>query len=415
MKKIGRDLIVFLLLFLFFKPALASIYDRFIDFFFLAFLIAIIFQDTAIIDITHKEGKRALAFWGVFLGSMMLSYTKGVLTGMNYQIRDFFELYRPVASICFLLTGLRLPEDYKNKFAKILFVVIVVEVGFAMLQRYDVANITQSFLSKIYNMEKSSPYTTKRVVGTYADPNAFGFMLNLCFFYIFLYFKEKKNVFKIILALAHFLVIIVSSSRTSLLTLFIVYFLLVFISGVNKTKIVIGLSFFVGATGLLIFLNFDRLLFLLNNFVYIKNFVIDLQKGGVLNIRTIALRLNYYKILLDPIKNNLILGIGPLKELFSVGDNDYLFTVLRWGVLGACIKYSFYIIQAHYLFKFYRKEKDWFVGGTLVAILMLFIYGLTVESFYHFFFIPVTLVNCGYCLSYIKRFKETQKLIQNSL
>jgi hypothetical protein len=128
----------------------------------------------------------------------------------------------------------------------------------------------------------------------------------------------------------------------------------------------------------------------------------ELFGGNILEIRAIQLRLDHFEKMFNIINEYPLLSIGAKKSLIDVGDNDYIFTIFQWGIFGAIVKYSMFM----YLFfkvkrtlKFTSSESEWFVYGTLTSIFILFIAGLTGESFYNYKYLTIILINAGYCLS----------------
>jgi hypothetical protein len=110
------------------------------------------------------------------------------------------------------------------------------------------------------------------------------------------------------------------------------------------------------------------------------------------------------------IQENFLLGIGANKELIRVGDNDYLFTLTQYGLIGFILKYGVYLFlyyklhiltKRRYLFRYL-----WLIQGTKLSILLLFIAAFTLESFYNYYILTIILINAGFCISLVNKYKE---------
>ncbi|ACM92955.1 O-Antigen Polymerase family [Nautilia profundicola AmH] len=385
------------ILFILLKPNFDSIADRVIDI--LIFLQILFFLFIMNIKKIPQKGFFWIKINLFFLLAMLFAFLNGILQNINYIFRDAFEFYRPIFNIILFIFGMYLPKTYKNVFLKIALFVIIVQLVFIILQLLNPFDFIHSIVNYIYDMHKVSTGLL-RVTGTYANPNTLGIVMNILFFYIFLYFLNKKK-FKINLLYSiffiHLIIVFLSSSRTSLLIALMVY---IYIFFSNKKILFNYRSFILGIIVFLIILLYNQeIVNIIVNFKYIYELF---KLEDLSHIRSIQLRLDYYQMMFEMIKENPFFGVGAAKNILRVGDNDYLFTLAQYGIIGFVIKYGGYIYLYYKLKKllnFTNREYIWLIEGTMISIIILFIAGLTIDSFYNYSFLTIILINAGFSLS----------------
>ncbi len=338
---------------------------------------------------------------------MGLSYLNGFLHGYEAGIRDLFELYRPVYNVLLILFGLALYNLRPEVFLKAFLITMTFQVIFVLGQITNIGGFTSSPIALLWDMDKVSIHTF-RVVGTYANPNALGVVVSMIGFHLFFYHFRKEGLRYKGLKLAgllglQFMLVSLSSSRTTLVATAAVYFFM-FTLFLPVEKKLAKTFVRIGALGLLILLaNWGTV----SDFFMKFRYVIELFTKNITQINSVQLRLDYYQGLLAQIRLHPLLSIGANKELFHVGDNDYLFTVVQWGLLGAFIKYLAYVMLTVKLTWIYgqnrRNPQNWILLGTIAAIIILFISGLTMESFYDYKYLSIILIVAGYCISYFNK------------
>ena len=122
--------------------------------------------------------------------------------------------------------------------------------------------------------------------------------------------------------------------------------------------------------------------------------------GKILKQRSIRLRVNHWKTIFTFIKQAPILGWGPGKNLVSIADSDYIFTIFRYGIVGALLKYSLY---AYILIKslfYFRVSKNRFSLFIFSVVSSLFVYGTMLDIFTNLKLVPIILFLCGIFLGH---------------
>lgn len=403
---VSSSLVATILIIILLRPNFASSLDRGYDFFiFLIVTIFFIFNKMKII----KSG----FFWikanlFIFL-CMALSYANGVFDGYSYISRDFFEFYRPIFNILLFVFGTYLSIHYKNSFLKIIIFVIVIQLIFIVFQMLNPFNFIDSIVGLIYNMEKVSSHLL-RFTGTYANPNTLALVVNVLFFYVFYYFYYKNNKISMLslIFITHMIIVFLTSSRTALIICIFLYGIIFFSNKKTYFNIytyILGITF-----TLVIFIFLNDILFYLANFKYIYELI---TTSNILEIRSIQLRLEHYESMFALIKENSLLGIGANKDLLRVGDNDYLFTLTQYGIIGFFLKYGLYIYLYFRLNKLsklnYLSEEFWIIQGTKISIVLVFFAGITLESFYNYSILSIILINAGFCISLISKYNIKEK------
>jgi O-antigen ligase len=243
-------------------------------------------------------------------------------------------------------------------------------------------------------MDKLNPRLF-RFTGTFANPNALGFVVIFSFLTIQSY-RVRHGLTRAYLdwvLLIATLSVVITSSRTS-----IVAFPLIHIANFLIMRRHFRLRLFASAAKGLLVIGMLLGLFIFVGVTFSTTFryVAELfTVSSLLEIRSIGLRLSHYESMYSMIAENPLLGVGPQKAILRVGDNDYLFTLTQWGLLGALMKYGLYALLFARFIAFLRHYYDFVVNIATVSIVALFLFGTTVESFMNYKYLTVVLVLIG--------------------
>jgi O-antigen ligase len=191
----------------------------------------------------------------------------------------------------------------------------------------------ESFLYSFDNQ-----FTQKRILGIAGNPNnnAIIFSFFLIFFFVLsekIKFNKKQNIFFFVISL---IFILLTGSRTTFISdiLLIIFFLFI------EKKIKLNYLIYYIA---IIVLTFRLSAFV--NISYIKSlWEIDLTETG-----SFIKRLEIWDMLLSMIKESLIAGYGPNKNFFYenniYAENEYIFILWKYGIVGFILHYLFILIQ----------------------------------------------------------------------
>jgi hypothetical protein len=277
----------------------------------------------------------------IFMGFMLISTLYGrIFLNVPVIPGDIFNFFTIGKLILIFLVFYHF--DYsKTQLTSLLYAIVILLTisGFiGIVQYYGVFGLN-SILGNLYVPGK--PYiVTQRLVGSFHNPNTFGFILTLAVIICTsLFFHEKHNTLRrvlLLLAIGYFIFLIfLTASRTALGTLIIVIISLPFYYHYKRDISLFHSLFFIliigSCMGIIIgYLSYDILR------RYISGLAITSDLSFLMRI--IAWYLNFQIFLESP-----IIGWGPGQAIHStVVDNQYLIIARRYGVIGLITHLFFY-------------------------------------------------------------------------
>jgi len=336
------------------------------------------------------EGALYLFTFSIMISLAILG-SREVLIG-----RDFLEILKPFAALSFVLFGYfsvnRADNDKIWNF--FLFVLVLECVVCLVAFLYDPRQI--SFLSSIWDFAK---YRSWRGVGTFSNPNRLGFFTIILFFGL-LHFRKNNILMTVLIYLATAALLVVSSSRTSL----ICWAALISLYFVSKQKkllpslLKLSAIVFVVLTALVLirpYLEGGR-------FKYLYDFLSHFQSPlHFLHISSVKGRMSNWQNAIEFVTSGVelkwFIGGGPTKgAVFKILDNDYMYTAMKYGLLGALVFYGFW--RAVFKQIWVCRVNQQLRGFLLFYIMTLAIFGLTSESFSSWILTVPFFVFYGVCL-----------------
>lgn len=322
---------------------------------------------------------------------------------------DLTEFVRVGLIILFFFLPIVRGQDFVSSGEVLLFFVIFfcvqAIVGFS--QFFNVLAVADVF-AFIWNTEK---VLDARIVGTMANPNFLGVICSfLSAVMIFLY-TERKVGFLVggsgfIICLVF---ILISGSRTSLISCFSVSLLIVWAQGVKKTWF-----FWLSAGAVTVFIvPFFSLLTNVEGLRYITEPIRLYEKSAtVWEVSAVSARLDIWNEAIGFYKEvpgigKFFFGVGPAKSHgLDFLDNQYLFWFIKYGGIGFFIFSAIplcFMIYSFYVFKGENKSAEG--GAKLSALccmvfgLILFIHGFLAETFSSIYLGAPFYYLCGTLLS----------------
>lgn len=192
-------------------------------------------------------------------------------------------------------------------------------------------------LSFLYDTEMTRPIGEKiRIVGTFGNPNFFAWFIIQMVVIIFLFEANIKK--KLIGFVIGTLLILLSGSRTFLILFPIILFVSVFL----KSRKTIAF-YFTRLPFLLILLSFSFFVtywFIFTYgkyFPYLSQLMLIFETGDLRSVESFELRTEIWGdawniFLIEGTFQNLLFGLGP--GYFEFLDNDFLYSVISYGVVG---------------------------------------------------------------------------------
>lgn len=273
----------------------------------------------------------------------------GICISLEYFIiRDFFEFQRPIFYILAFFTGQLYFYKKKSKDIikdlKIFFLIIII---ISLIKVIDPDN------SFFYLYQRKALAAQVRLSGTFISPYDFGFFLLFpLYFYLELYFKNKKIIY-IFLSVIIFSLIIFTESKSQIITLLfsiIIYITVKFILNKKESiKIIKYLIFLAIITyfGINIFKEE-----VMRRIPYLYFGLKKIIEGGIQNDPSGNIRFNQY---LKAFETFRFLGYGPAKGKGLDFENQYSLYLYRYGILG--IAYNLILILGIFKLNFIMIKK----------------------------------------------------------
>lgn len=341
----------------------------------LGFLLILI----CLIYINKITFNKAIFNIAVFLYFYALIVCTSLIFGYEtLSIDGIYHLFKPILFMIILVFGyivgkINNLETIKSGLLKSAYVIISIQFVIGLCQLFNFR-----IFSFIYSYEKvKSIGEMVRITGTFANPNTFAwFILQLL---IVIYLLEKRNIRKITWIFLGLLLLLLSGSRSFFLLLPLVIIVIHFLSTKKNIyfwifKIPMYVLFIIlSVIGIYRFLErFGEI------FPYLGQLIKFFESGNLREINSFDTRISMWKNGIDKLDSgiNWIFGLGPASV--KVIDNDYLYALTNYGVLGLFIILLMIIIIFVY---FSRISSDFLrVIGQQYIILTLII-GLQFETF----------------------------------
>lgn len=253
----------------------------------------------------------------LFLSEILLSM---IINGRLLVVSDYFELFKLVKFIIYIVLVYQSGYKFDDKFLKRLFLALVVFNCFQFFNIFSFNTIIEPFFAaenKVDNFEKNA-----RLLGTLGNPNNNSILF---IFFFSLFFRKdqmvsKTNIF--FLALATVL-IFMCLSRTSLAAFLISVVISILLVRPSKVLVFSMASVFVLIFAIL---------------MSTSNYVTNAFTTNVLQNTSLLYRVAIWYKLILMILDKPLLGHAPYKEFFYnnhlFAESEFILTTWRYGFIG---------------------------------------------------------------------------------
>jgi len=345
---------------------------KFILMLIILFIISVVFYKIFIlrkIQLSKEIKKLIILFLGIITWMMFSTFYNMVITDIPFSYADMSEFFRPVLLMSVIL-GFYLVSQSVLLRSDISYISLIIIRSIIIIS---IINFSMTFFPYI-RVEPFSTFANYFGEGPiysagYASYRAFGiigqpgkeaiFSAMLIFFSIILLQEKRLTTLLAISIILNFIAIILTFSRTSLISL--IFF--VFLYGILDSRKTLVKSIFII---LIIFFMFD--------------YYFDLSSFGQLfyrgmghgSLSTLGHRMHLKEWALDTISQNLgtlLVGIGPCKDYIGQFTTSYAFDLtlrnpdssftvwyLRYGIIGLAIEYLPYLYIVYLSIKSYSKS-----------------------------------------------------------
>ena len=320
--------------------------------------------------------------------SMIISTVHAILY-LNYlfSYRDVFEFAKIAKFILILLivSNIEFEDKSYRNFINIFIISMTISAIVGILQHLNIFNINNT-ISPLYTTSQFGNID-KRSVGTAANPNDFGFILNCGIIFTLNYvFVYKKSIFlNILLIIVMIIAVILTVSRVAFfgMIMAIIYLIYIYKKQLKIPKLYLILSFIIMGVASLIIIKFAT-----------KYFITRMSSGiNIKNDLSFLSRLLNWKNNLAIWKDSPIFGWGPAKGFQSlIVDSEYILILRRYGIVGIISHLAFYIVPfLHFnrlkLSNFSNEGKIFIISAKTIILVAL------INNFTNYTFINIQIMD----------------------
>lgn len=297
-------------------------------------IIIFLFSNRVVLKVTYLEMTKILLF---------VSYIIIVWLINGYYVEGAVEISRYILSIILFVLFANIKPNLKSVMMFILFLVIGNIIQSVVLYGLIVNNEVSHFTSSVISIDFFNDLRETRLSGFFTDPNKFlCFLFFLFVVYEYFYSNIKAFVTKKERFFAHVILytgMLITFSRTALLSLAVYLFLLIYQKFFQGNKMV----FIVAIIVVMIFVAIDaRNNYKIMNFLLVKSTEI-LGRQRTLEINSNIMEENRYLIFKEAlrcIKDKALIGYGPYsysRLLPYPPHNTFITLMMDYGVIGLLI------------------------------------------------------------------------------
>ncbi|MDU1414748.1 MAG: glycosyltransferase [Clostridium sp.] len=293
-------------------------------------------------------------------------------------LSNFFEPVKILVYGVMILEILLICRDRENFiFALKVFTWVSTFVAiFGIIQYFNPFGINEyyvNFYAPGHGFTLAKGFDFPRIVGTKSNPNIFGAVMSLSLIISVVYYKYHKNKVVLLLNMStQILALLYTFSRTSQVAMVAALVMFIFAytllsKGVKTTLKTIGILILVGI-GLLIVLP-HKLTF---------------RFTEILNINTLdswVARLGIWDDYILTIKDNFLIGIGPVKNYGLIVDSEWIQIILEYGIVGLFAYLNAFLMPLVVLIKKFAHKKDLVISSfiyLITAVIMLNVAGVSI-------------------------------------
>lgn len=290
--------------------------------------------------------------------SIIFAFTILVSLIANHQTILFNDLYEVAKYVIFPIITLIIINICKEKenylfLLKTISIVMIIISIFGIIQYFNPFNINELYIrlySDVHYKTLINDYESPRIIGTKANPSFYGILMVCGIYFNLMYYKYAKSKLLVITSIVLcFVNLMMTLTRTIQFAFMASVILFVFTSmwitkGWKKALLISGITLMV---------TFFILMLLPDSLTWRLFQISDLN-----NSTSWIARMEKWEKYLGVIQNNLILGIGPIKNYVStIGyvDSEWIQIILQYGFAGL-IAYVAMILSP--VFCFFEKKEN---------------------------------------------------------
>lgn len=286
------------------------------------------------------------------------------------KFNDTFEVLKyiifPIVTL--LIFSICEKKQYYNFLLKTISTVMIIICFFSIIQYFNPFSINELYIKTYAPTQYETlvgNYPSPRIVGVKSNPAVYGIFVSLGIYFNIIYYKHAKNksicVLSILLCIINLILTLTRTIQIAFLASIIVFTLISVLLKKGCKKAIIATGIAIGGILLLLLILPESLTWRLTQ-------VIDFS-----NATSWIGRVSKWKDYTDIIKQNLFLGVGPVKNhVQQIGyvDSELIQNILQYGILGFAV-YIGMILSPIYIYIKEKTNKNILIYYIPILILIL--------------------------------------------
>ncbi|HFQ4858326.1 TPA: O-antigen ligase family protein [Vibrio vulnificus] len=305
-----------------------------------------------------------ILFTFIVLG--LISQVNGVLLGNDIIINDLVDLMIPMEVVLAYLSGVAFYRaGYRCFFNRKITIIFSIFVIFSYLVFFDLFSF-KFLISNFYEVGKSRGYSEEnikniwRLASTFTNPNYFGIFCSVVTSLMFYLVIREINTRNTTLFLSFFVFVVISGSRTALislvLSLSLILVLDLFSKGIKTKQRAVFYCFLF----LIIIFALPKLLLSASEVLWRFTNVDNMEES-------FGARLDAWSDAFRSIEQSTLIGVGSNKSEIQSLDSNYILILYKNGIIGLLMElgmliYILFVSFKLYLIKNKSKHPDTSVG-----------------------------------------------------
>ncbi|MCQ9088102.1 O-antigen ligase family protein [Vibrio alginolyticus] len=304
----------------------------------------------------------------LFLVFDLISQVNGLVSGNNIIINDLVDVIIPIEILLAYISGVAFYRaGYRCYFTREVLVIIFLFVVFSYLVFFDPFSF-KSLASNFYEVGKSRGFSEEntkniwRLASTFTNPNYFGIFCSIVTSLLFYLVIIKTSMRNMILFFIFFSFVIISGSRTALLSLVLslsmVLILDILSKGINTKKRL----FFYSILLLIIIFAMPKILLSASEVLWRFTNVDNMEES-------FGARLDAWGGAFRSIEKFILIGVGSNKSELQSIDSNYILILYKNGIVGLLMELGMLIYILFVSFGLYLKKNKIKHSDTSIGIL----------------------------------------------
>lgn len=281
----------------------------------------------------------------------------------NYKTMLFNDLYEILKYIIFAICTVIIISVCKDKsnymfLLKVISITLIAISIFGIIQYFNPFSINELYIKSYAPTQYktlTNDYPSPRIVGTKANPSVYGMLMSIGVYFNLLYCKSSKNKNEKILAIVSIALCVINLMLTLTRTIQIAFMVSIIIYIFANVWIEKGFKKALIAMLCAILLLAIILCLLPESLTWRLVQVLDIS-----NTTSWVARTEKWSEYVELIKQNLLLGIGPVKNYVAdIGyvDSELIQVVLQYGILGIIV-YIIMLLSPIYVYLKNKRYKN---------------------------------------------------------